>query len=45
MADDSGEIHLHYLNALDVEALAMTDDEILAAVEAGPASRRAAARR
>jgi ornithine cyclodeaminase len=28
-------IYLHYLNALDVEALALTDDEILAAVEAG----------
>ena len=29
------EIHLHYLNALDVEALAITDQEILDAVEAG----------
>ena len=27
------EIHLHYLNHLDVQALAMTDAEILAAVE------------
>ena len=28
-------IYIDYLNALDIEALAMTDDEILAAVEAG----------
>ena len=35
----------HYLNHPDVEALALTDAEILAAVEARPASRRAAARR
>ncbi len=28
-------IYLHYLNALDVEALALTDDEILTAVERG----------
>src|SRR5437867_6749266 len=28
-------IFMQYLNALDVEALAMTDDEIIAAVEAG----------
>src|SRR5258706_16412824 len=28
-------IYLHYLNALDVEALALTDDEIHAAIEAG----------
>src|SRR6516162_11555873 len=26
-------IYLHYLNALDVEALALTDDEILAVIE------------
>ena len=32
-------IHLHYLNALDVEALALTDDEILTAVEAGLAAQ------
>src|SRR5215831_2823393 len=32
-------IYLHYLNALDVEALALTDDEILAAVEAGLAAQ------
>ena len=30
---------MHYLNALDVEALALTDDEILAAVEAGLAAQ------
>ena len=37
-------IYIDYLNALDIEALAMTDDEILAAIEtAWP--RRAAARR
>ncbi|VTU12938.1 alanine dehydrogenase [Variovorax sp. SRS16] len=29
------EIHLHYLNHLDVQALAMTDAEIIAAVEDG----------
>jgi alanine dehydrogenase len=29
------EIHLHYLNHADVEALAVTDQEIIAAVEAG----------
>jgi ornithine cyclodeaminase/alanine dehydrogenase-like protein (mu-crystallin family) len=28
-------IYLHYLNALDVEALALTDDEILSAIETG----------
>ena len=28
-------IYLHYLNALDVTALALTDDEILSAIEAG----------
>ena len=28
-------IYLHYLNAPDVEALALTDDEIIGAVEAG----------
>src|SRR3981189_2409523 len=32
-------IYLYYLNALDVEALALTDDEILAAVEAGLAAQ------
>ena len=32
-------IYLHYLNAPDVEALALTDDEILAAVEAGLAAQ------
>ena len=32
-------IHLHYLNAPDVEALALTDDEIIAAVEAGLAAQ------
>ena len=32
-------IHLHYLNMLDVEALALTDDEILAAIEAGLAAQ------
>jgi ornithine cyclodeaminase len=31
----TGEIHFTYLNGLDVDALAMTDDEILDAVEAG----------
>jgi ornithine cyclodeaminase len=29
------QIHIHYLNALDVEQLALSDDEILAAVEGG----------
>lgn len=29
-------IHLHYLNHADVQALAMTDAEIVAAVESGP---------
>ena len=38
------EIHFTYLNGPDVERLALTDDEILAAVEAG-LPRRAAARR
>jgi len=33
MADDAGEIHLHYLNHPDVQALALSDAEILAAVE------------
>ena len=33
------EIHLHYLNAPDVEALALTDDEIIGAVEAGLAAQ------
>ena len=32
-------IYLHYLNAPDVEALALTDDEIIAAVEAGLAAQ------
>lgn len=32
-------IYLHYLNALDVEALALTDDEILEAIEAGLAAQ------
>jgi len=32
-------IYLHYLNALDVEALALADDGILAAVEAGLAAQ------
>ncbi|MDB5511450.1 MAG: ornithine cyclodeaminase/mu-crystallin family protein [Enterovirga sp.] len=32
-------IYLTYLNALDVEALALTDDEIIAAVEAGLAAQ------
>ena len=32
-------IYLHYLNALDVEALALTDDEVLAAIEAGLAAQ------
>ncbi len=31
----SGELHLEYLNGPDVAALALTDDEILGAVEAG----------
>ena len=33
------EIHLHYLNAPDVEALALTDDEIIGAVEVGLAAQ------
>ncbi len=32
-------LYLTYLNALDVEALALSDDEILAAVEAGLAAQ------
>jgi ornithine cyclodeaminase len=32
-------IYLHYLNALDVEALALNDDEVLAAIEAGLAAQ------
>ena len=32
-------IHLHYLNALDVAALALTDDEILTAIERGLAAQ------
>ena len=35
MAETAGEIHLHYLNHPDVEALALSDAEILAAVEHG----------
>jgi ornithine cyclodeaminase len=35
MADDAGEIHLHYLNHPDVQALALSDVEILDAVEQG----------
>jgi len=33
------EIHLHYLNAPDVEALALTNDEIIDAVESGLAAQ------
>ena len=33
MAERAGEIHLHYLNHADVEALALADGEILQAVE------------
>src|SRR6266481_3111530 len=33
------EIHLHYLNAPDVEALALSEDEIIGAVEAGLAAQ------
>jgi len=32
-------LYLSYLNALDVEALALSDDEILAAVEQGLAAQ------
>jgi alanine dehydrogenase len=32
-------LHLTYLNALDVAALALADDEILAAVEQGLAAQ------
>ena len=32
-------IHLHYLNAPDVEALALTEAEIIGAVEAGLAAQ------
>ncbi len=32
-------LHIDFLNALDVEALALTDDEIIAAVEAGLAAQ------
>ena len=35
LLSDMQPIHLHYLNAPDIEALAMTDQEILDAVEAG----------
>lgn len=35
MADTAPEIHLHYLNHADVQALAMSDAEIVAAVEQG----------
>ena len=31
----AGEIHLHYLNHPDVQALALSDAEIVAAVEQG----------
>ena len=40
----AGELFIDYLNGPDVAALALTDDEILDAVEAGLA-RRGAARR
>src|ERR1700716_819831 len=33
MSDSTGEIHLTYLNHPDVQALALTDAEIIAAVE------------
>lgn len=33
------EIHLHYLNYQDVQALALTDQEILDAIEGGSAPR------
>ena len=35
MSDSTAEIHLHYLNHPDVRQLAMTDAEIVAAVERG----------
>jgi len=35
MSDSTAEIHLHYLNHPDVQQLAMTDAEIIAAVEQG----------
>lgn len=35
MSDSTAEIHLHYLNHPDVQKLAMTDAEIIAAVEQG----------
>jgi ornithine cyclodeaminase len=35
MAQSAGEIHLRYLNHPDIEALALSDAEILAAVEQG----------
>ncbi|CAN5575683.1 ornithine cyclodeaminase family protein [soil metagenome] len=34
MADEPGQVHLTWLDGRDVERLALTDDEILAAVEA-----------
>jgi hypothetical protein len=43
--NSGGEIRFTYLSALDVAQLAMTDGEILDAVEAGVCWRRAAARR
>ena len=39
MAQDHPPIHLTYLNALDVAALALGDDEILAAIEASLAAQ------
>ena len=36
MAEEgAGELHLHYLNHPDVQALALSDAEIVAAVEQG----------
>jgi alanine dehydrogenase len=35
MSDSTAQIHLHYLNYPDVQKLAMTDAEIIAAVEQG----------
>ena len=39
------EIHLRYLNGVDVARLALTDDEILAAIEAQLAAQGRAAKR
>lgn len=39
MSGKTPPIYLHYLNALDVEALALTDDEVLDAIEAGLAAQ------